>query len=439
MPALAHELRQQKRALTAKASELNNSVEIQHKRGLNAEEQAQFDKIMADADAFDPRIANAERVEGAEAAVIPSTRDLSTTHNYSVVKAIRQLVDQREGNGRVDGMELEMSQEIARRRGKNPEGIFISLNIPTDANQDGAPVGGRISKRALTTTTAAGGIATTLLPDVIDVLRNRLLVGRLGARILTDLVGPVGIPRLSGGGSQAYWLPELGSIPAGTGTSLGQVTIRPRTVGCYTDISRLLYKQTSIDVENMARDDLSAILATGIDFAALASDGTSNKPLGILGDPDVPTIPLGANGGQVTWSTLVDMETAVATANADLGSLAYLASVRLRGKLKKSLIDANNTVSGHLWDTSNELNGYPAYATNQMPDNLVKGSGTNLGSLIFGNWNDLIVGYWGGVDIRVDNITNGLAGGTRLIAFQEADVARRHPESFSKVVDAITT
>ena len=43
--------------------------------------------------------------------------------------------------------------------------------------------------------------------------------------------------------------------------------------------------------------------------------------------------------------------------------------------------------------------------TNQLPSNLVKGSGTSLSPLLFGNWQDLIYAFWSGQDVIVDPYT----------------------------------
>ena len=75
-----------------------------------------------------------------------------------------------------------------------------------------------------------------------------------------------------------------------------------------------------------------------------------------------------------------------------------------------------------------------------MPSNLVKGSsGSVCSALIQGNWNDLIIGNWGTLDLMVDPYTGSTSGTVRVVALQDADIAVRHPESFSAMKDALTT
>jgi len=130
---------------------------------------------------------------------------------------------------------------------------------------------------------------------------------------------------------------------------------------------------------------------------------------------------------------VVGMESQVANANADRGSLKYLTSPKLRGELKQTP-KIGTTFPVFLWD-NNEVNGYPAMATNNVPSSLTKGSGTGLSAIIFGNWNDLIVATWGGIDTVVNPYTNQASGAVTISMLMEADIQVRHPESFSIVAD----
>jgi len=83
--------------------------------------------------------------------------------------------------------------------------------------------------------------------------------------------------------------------------------------------------------------------------------------------------------------------------------------------------------------------GYKAGVSTQVPSDLTKGTGTALSAIIFGNWNDLMIGQWGGLDIVVDPYTLATTNMLRVVANSWWDVALRHPESFAAMVDAVTT
>ena len=48
----------------------------------------------------------------------------------------------------------------------------------------------------------------------------------------------------------------------------------------------------------------------------------------------------------------------------------------------------------------------------------------------YGNWSDLIIGYWSGLDLQVDPYTGGASGTVRVRVLQDVDVAVTHAASF---------
>jgi HK97 family phage major capsid protein len=289
-------------------------------------------------------------------------------------------------------------------------------------------------------TATAGGhtVATDLLASsFIDLLTNAMVVMGLGTTMLRDLNGNVAIPRQTGGAT-AYWLAESGA-PTESQQAFDQVALTPKTVGAFTDISRQLLLQSSIDVEGFVRMDLARTLALAIDLAAINGSGASNQPRGIINTVGIGSVAGGTNGLAPSWDHLVDLESAVANVNAALGALAYLTNTKVRGKLKKTqMFSGTNGIP--VWDRDNTLNGYRTAVSNQVPSNLTKGTSSGVCSaIIFGNFIDLIMGMWGGLDLLVDPFTGSSSGTVRVVGLQSLDIAVRHPESFSVMADALTT
>ena len=71
--------------------------------------------------------------------------------------------------------------------------------------------------------------------------------------------------------------------------------------------------------------------------------------------------------------------------------------------------------------SNDKLNGHRAAVSSQV----------TAGDMFFGNWADLIFGFWGGLDLLVDPYTLGRSGGVRIIVHQSCDVGVRHPVSFA--------
>lgn len=294
-----------------------------------------------------------------------------------------------------------------------------------------------VLKRDLTVgTSTAGGhtVATNLLAgSLIELLRNKMVLPGMGSRMLTGLVGNIAIPRITGGAT-AYWVAESGS-PTASQQAFDQVTMSPKTLAARTAISRKLLLQSSLDVEMLVQDDLATVLALELQRVAINGSGTAPEPRGILNTAGIGSITGGANGLAPTWAHIVGLESEVAQDNADVGTMGYLTNTKVRGKLKTtSKVSGQN---GFIWEES--LNGYQAAVTNAVPGNLTKGTSSGVASaIIFGNFADLIMGMWGGLELQVDPYSSGDSGSVIVRAFQDADVAVRHAESFSAMVDALT-
>ena len=353
------------------------------------------------------------------------------TKQYSIVRAIHAMAS---GNRKLAAFEMEASNAVADMLGVEAKGFYVPFDV---LSRD---VFGQ--QRDLNVGTASAGgnlVATNLLASsFIDLLRNKMVTMKLGAQMLSGLVGNIAIPRATGGAT-AYWVGE-GSAPTESQGTFDQVTMSPKTSGAFTDLTRRLLLQSSIDVEAFVRNDLAAVLALEMDRVGINGSGSSNQPRGILNTSGIGAVVGGTNGAAPTWDHIVDLETEVAVDNADVGNLAYLTNTKVRGKLKKTekFADTNgNPVFSDSKDTP--LNGYAAGITNQVPSNLDKGTATGVCSaIIFGNFNDLIYGQWGALDILVDPYSASNSGTTRVVALQDVDVAIRHAVSFSAMVDALT-
>ncbi len=333
------------------------------------------------------------------------------------------------------GFERECSEAVAQKLRRSPQGMFIPFDVLSHGQRD-------LTKG----TFSAGGalVETQLLSgSFIEMLRNASMVKRLGARVLTGLVGDVAIPRQSGGAT-AYWVGE-NVAPAESQQAFGQVGMTPKTVGAFTDISRKLLIQSSVDVEGLVRSDLAALLATEIDRVAVNGLGSAGEPLGILNTTGIGDVAGGTNGLAPTWAHMVDLEGEVFVDNAATGRLGYLTNAKVRAKLKKTEKSANTGI--YIWPDMPEreagistLNSHPAATSNNVPSNLTKGTSSGVCSaILFGNWADLVIGEWGILDLLVDPYTGGTSGTVRVRVLQDVDVALRHAESFAAMKDALTT
>jgi len=336
---------------------------------------------------------------------------------YSFLNLIRAMAT---GNWKGAEFERECSEAFEKRTGRMAKGFFV----PSDMFTAGAILNERhakiLAQRDLNTGTGSEGgylVAEELLSSsFIDLLRNRALVMAAGARTLTDLQGDIDIPKQTGGAT-SYWLGAEGDDVTESQQALGQVRLSPNTVGLLTDMTRRFMLQSSISAEAFVRDDFINAAALAIDAAAINGSGAAGEPLGILNTTGIGSVTLNATNAP-DWGDIVDLETAVLIDNALMGSLSYMTNATISGAMKQTAKDSG---SGLFLMAGTESNGYQVGITQQVPAK----------HIIFGNWNDLIIAFWSGLDITVDTSTLSASGGTRIVAFQDLDLKVRHAESFA--------
>lgn len=368
---------------------------------------------------------------------------------YSLSRAILAAADRDWSKA---GFEREISREIGRRIGRDTAGVFITPDMLVPQRRD-----------YNTLTGAAGGslVATNLAASsFIELLRAQSKVMRLGATVLSGLVGNVDIPRRTAAGA-AQWISEGQALTAGAG-AFDVVSLRPKTVGSLSVLSRNLLMQGTPDAEMLVRSDMVAQIAIAIDAAAIQGSGAAAQPLGILGTSGTGAVVGGPDGAPVTFDHLIDMSTVVAAANADSGALGYLSTPAVMGALSR----LKSTTGEYLWSgrgaVGNENSapasavpgstalagggfsvlGYRAEFSNNVPSNLTKGtSASKCSAVIFGNWADLLIGEWGVLEILPNPYASGAyeAGAVQVRAMQTIDVAVRHAESFVVMKDALTS
>jgi HK97 family phage major capsid protein len=276
------------------------------------------------------------------------------------------------------------------------------------------------------------------------MLRPVSIVGSLGVTSLNGLVGNVAIPRQTAA-STVYWLAENGE-PTESAQAFDQLPMSPRTLAAYTDVSRKLLLQSSIDMSAFVTYDLRASFGQELDRVILTGSGSGSEPAGILNNTDVPLVGLGTNGAALSWADVVGLYTAVASENAAMTSAGFVTTKGVRGKLMQT--EKVASTAAMIWDAPSISEArYPgegtigstrAVSSTLMPDNLTKGSGTDLHSMIYGDFSEIVVGTWGsGFELILDPYTLAKSGGVRIVAMMDVDMAIRHPKAFVRVKDII--
>lgn len=367
-----------------------------------------------------------DNMESKQARARPAHRlDMSPreTERYSLFRAIRSLADPRYAQ-RHGGFEMEVSGAIAQQVKREAKGLWVPDDIWTRDVTTGTGTG----------TSKGGYLKGTdhLGSEYIDLLRARSAVLAAGARSLTGLQGDIDIPALATG-TAAYWVGE-GDSPTEGAPVFTQKTATPKTVGAYVDLTRRIQIQGDPSVEMLVKDDMVSALGAAIDQVSIQGGGT-NQPTGVLGTSGIGSVTIGTNGGAPTWATVVDLMGAVDQDDAlvDGGAMAYITTAGVVGKLLKTPRQASGVEGAFIMQGLKDgLLGFPVFRTSNCPSNLTKGSGTDLHAMLFGNWRDLILAFWSGIDVTIDPYSLSTSGGLRVVVFQDLDIVIRHGESFSE-------
>jgi HK97 family phage major capsid protein len=344
-------------------------------------------------------------------------RDL---RKYSIVRAINKLSIR--GGGPLDGLEGEISAELARIHGEQPQGFFAPDFIAGRDMVVGTPNLGGVT------------VQTTVEPEVIPLLRNQMVVLKAGARLMTGLVGNMSLPRQNAAAT-VTWNTEIAPLVE-SDQGLDAVQLAPNRVGGWTNYSKKLLAQSSIDVESFVRNDLVTVVAIAQDQVAINGSGT-NQPIGILQTPanatavppydytkTAPSVVFAA-AGPPTWANVLAFEGNLEVGNLLLDeSAAYITTPAVKAAWK-ALAKAdpratNQFYPAFIWESGDQVNGCKAFATNLVPGNKV----------IFGKWNELIIAQWAGLDIVVDPYTLAANAEVRIIVNMFCDIKYRYSSAF---------
>ena len=323
--------------------------------------------------------------------------------SFSLMRAVRAMLPNATlADREAAAFELECSEAAQKAYGRSAQGILVPADVLSRVFEVG------------TSNNGATLVGTDHRADMfIEMLRNRSTIMNLGF-IMDGLVGDAEIPKQTGGAT-AYWLGEEEEVQ-GSSPATGQLKLSPKTVGGRVEISRKLMQQSSPAAEQLVWNDLNRALALKIDKAAYYGTGGDNQPLGLKNISGMNAVSFAAVNP--TFAEMVAMESEIASDNADVDRMSYVINAAMRGHFKTAPRMGAGTEST-IWEPGNTVNGYRTEVTNQI----------EAGDVFFGNFADLIIAMWGGLDLTIDPYSLSAKGGLRIVGFQDVDFVLRNTES----------
>ena len=304
---------------------------------------------------------------------------------FSLLKAIRNVAENRQLDNVTAAVCNEGMKEM-RAAGLNTVG---QIYIPT------------METRAAVSVASEGvDVVATDLYDIIEPLRAKNVLIQAGAKFYTGLKSNAQIPVMTG--SSVGWAGENAAATDGN-VAFKNVTLTPKRLTAYVDISKMLLAQDSVGVENAIRQDLINAINSKLESTILGKGAKSaTTPAGIF-NGKTPT--------KVTdFEGLVGLEAAVEEANV-LGGISYIASPSARASFRNMMKGSRGTAQ--LAYTDGTLDGTPVYST----------SNVEAKTFVVGDFSNLAIGSWGGLDVQVDPYTQAVNGMIRLVVNAYFDAA----------------
>lgn len=379
---------------------------------LSEEQSTRFDGLKTELERIETNMERARSLEDAErrmqGAPVSGSEERQwdqARRDYSLTRAMAGAA----GLNVDDGREREVQQELARRTGRSFQGIAVPAEVFEERVLTGAGDGSD-----LIATDHLGG-------QFIDRLREAVVVRRLGARVLRGLSGNVDIPKLAAS-STTGWVAENSAL-SDSDHDFDKVSMAPKHAGAMTELSRNMLQQASPDVEQLVRRDFAQILAASLDAVAIKGGG-SNEPTGILETTGVTEV----SGFAATWEKVQELIGTVE--DEDATGTAFLTHPKVRRILRSTNKVSGEAEHGFIMDSRDSLDGYTVARTTLTP--ITTGT-PDTAPLIFGNFSDLLIGFWSELDVLVNPFesTAYSKGNVKIRAMMTADVALRHPESFA--------
>lgn len=306
--------------------------------------------------------------------------------NFSIVKAIRSVANNQpldEFNQSV----VNAGMEEMRATGNAFQGQIV---LPTE-------------KRAVDVATEGADVVATDIWNVMEAIHNKSVMAQLGCNIITNLVNDVQIPVIST--INCAWEGETATHSDDTAT-FTSVKLSPKRLSCVVPISKMLLQQDSTGVESAIRNEITKAIMGKLEATIFGSAaGTTTQPAGIF-----------YNGGQAlsTVATFADICSLEAGLDGveNYGEKKYVMGTTAKATLRGT---QKGQGTGFIFE-NNEIDGTPAVATGFV----------GASNIAYGDWSNLVIGLWSGVDVVVDNYTLASSGCVRLIVnfYADAKLAR---------------
>ena len=308
---------------------------------------------------------------------------------FSLLKAIREVAN----NQQLDAASQAVINAGAEEMRKAGQPFGGQIQLPTELRDN--PV-------HYTVEADGSHVVVTDYLNILEPLKAKNVLVNAGANYLTGLVGNVQIPSMTA--ENVYWEGEITDAKNGAG-AFDHINMAPRRLSAYIDISKQFLVQDSLGAENLIRKQLVEAINDKLEATILSDAAASGTvPAGIFN---------GITPTDITdYASVCDFESKL-DENNFVGDFKYVINPKAKAYLRSAIKGTNAT--GMIME-NDAIDGTATETTTHM----------KADELAYGDWSNLYIGQWGGIDLTVDNYTQATKGCVRLVinAFFDYKVVR---------------
>ena len=265
-----------------------------------------------------------------------------------------------------------------------------------------------IENRDITVASEHDNVVGVDMMDIEAPLRAKNVLVNAGAKYLTNLQNDVQIPIMSG--NNVNWADEVALAEDG-GATFSSIKLSPKRLTCFIDLSKQFLNQTSASAEEMLKNDLINAINSKLEATILGdAEGTNDKPQGVFYGKTI-------DGATTTFAQLTALESTIEDANV-INPTCYVMSNSAKGAFRAMSKSTKNT---ELVMQGGEIDGIKCYNTSNVKAN----------HFIYGDFSNLAIGQWGGLDLIIDPYTVAKEGKVRIVVNAYFDAKVLRPEAFA--------
>ena len=306
---------------------------------------------------------------------------------------------------------IKAIRDVANNRSMDDVTKAVANAGAEEMRKSGLSFGGQIQlpleSRTITVANEHDEVVETEFTNILEPLRAKNVLVEAGAKYLTNLVGDVQVPIMSA--TNVGWAGEVADATSGD-PSFSHVTLQPKRLTAYIDLSKQFIAQDSLAAEQLIREDLVKAINSKLEATILGSEsGTTTQPQGMFDAISASSVS--------SFADVCEKEADIEDANIN-GNCVYVMSNKAKAAFRAM---AKSSKSTQLVMENGEIDGTKAINTSHV-------SGKNY---IYGDFSNLAIGQWGAIDLTVDPYTLARSGQIRLVVNAYFDAKILRPSAFT--------